>query len=766
MKARPAEDLSSASLLDLFRSEAEAQVANLTAGLLELERGGPDSRLVLEKLMRAAHSMKGAARIVNHDPAVGIAHAMEDCFVAAQKSRIRIGRQETDILLKGVDALTTVCKKKVSSAEEWTALRHEAADFIKALRGLHHGLSLSGNGAGIATLSSPSPILQPPAGSLAEAALASTRPQIPGIAEDSDRVVRLTAENLNRLLGLAGESLVESRWLRPFSDSLQRVKRQHVELTEKLDGVRRLLVKENLSDAARSQVNELAADLEACKQGLSSRTEELDVFDRRSAQLSHRLYLEVLRTRMRPFSEGVRRFPRMVRDLAHALGKEIRLEISGESTQVDRDILERLETPLAHLIRNAVDHGCETADLRRAMGKSPEGIIRLEARHSAGMLMVTVADDGPGVDCGQLRRMLREKNAASALAVETFSDTELLEFLFLPGFSMKEKVTEISGRGVGLDVVQNMVKSVRGSIRMTAGPGQGFRIQLQLPLTLSVLRALLVEVCGEAYALPLTQISRTARVPAAEVEFNEGRAHVTINGQAVALLPAHQVLDCGHPRHQPEELSIVLIGERNARYGLIVDRFLGERELVVQALDRRLGKVRDISAAALMEDGSPVLIVDVEDVVESIERLISSGALSRMQHETPGTKRRKSKRILAVDDSVTMRELEQKLLDSHGYLTDVAVDGVDGWNAVQNKSYDLVITDVDMPRMDGIELAALIKKDPGLKSVPVMIISYKDHQGDRQRGLDAGAERYFSKGEFDDEAMIRAVEELIGGPEA
>ena len=208
---------------------------------------------------------------------------------------------------------------------------------------------------------------------------------------------------------------------------------------------------------------------------------ELDAFDRRSAHLSHRLYLEVLRTRMRPFSDGVRRFPRMVRDLARSLGKEVRLEITGENTPVDRDILDRLETPLAHLLRNAVDHGCESGEERARCGKPPEASIRLDARHTAGTLLVTIADDGAGIQPERLRDAIVQKRLATPAVAQKLADSELLQFLFLPGFTLKDNITEISGRGVGLDVVQNMVKSVRGAVRIINQPGRGLRFQLQLP---------------------------------------------------------------------------------------------------------------------------------------------------------------------------------------------------------------------------------------------------------------------------------------------
>jgi two-component system sensor histidine kinase and response regulator WspE len=323
-------------------------------------------------------------------------------------------------------------------------------------------------------------------------------------------------------------------------------------------------------------------------------------------------------------------------------------------------------------------------------------------------------------------------------------------------------VTEISGRGVGLDVVQTMVKSVRGNVRMTVYPGQGMRFQLHLPLTLSVLRTLLVEVAGEPYAIPLSQISRTLKLPAAKIAAVEGRNYFTLDDQQIGLVAAHQILERGEQAGFNGEFSVVVLGERASRHGLIVNRFLGERELVVQALDTRLGKVKNISAGALMEDGSPVLILDVDDVLQSVERLVADGRPAPVKEET--VRSRPRKRILIVDDSLTVRELQRKLLIRNGYVAEMAVDGMDGWNAVRTGNYDLVITDVDMPRMDGIELAALIKNNPNLKSIPVMIVSYKDREEDRLRGLEAGADYYLTKGSFQNETLLRSVMDLIGEP--
>jgi two-component system sensor histidine kinase and response regulator WspE len=344
------------------------------------------------------------------------------------------------------------------------------------------------------------------------------------------------------------------------------------------------------------------------------------------------------------------------------------------------------------------------------------------------------------------------------------TDDELLEFLFLPGFTMKKTVTEISGRGVGLDIVQNLAKSVRGNVRVSAQAGRGTRFQLQLPLTLSVVRTLLVEIGGEPYALPLTQIANALKLPHEKIEALEGRHHFSHRDRKIGLLSAHQILDCNGPKPPGDDLPVVVLGERGVFYGLVVDRFLGERELVVQPLDPRLGKVKDISAAALMEDGSPVLIVDVDDMVRSIEKLVSGGTLAGVRRDALETTARKKKRVLAIDDSLTVRELERKLLASRGYHADVAVDGMDGWNAVRTGNYDLVVTDVDMPRMDGIELVRRMRDDARLRAIPVMIVSYKESEEDRARGLEAGANAYLTKSSFHDETLVREVQDLIGEP--
>ena len=752
-------DLSQMSMLDLFRLEAESQSQVLTTGLLILESNATASDQ-LEACMRAAHSLKGAARIVGINAGIDVAHAMEDCFVAAQRGEITLRKAHIDLLLRGGDLLTHIANTPEAEINQWTGENPaEVSTFLTELKTvLENNEAEPADNAGTVL-----------AAAVADSLANSVEPRTVVTdgresAESAERVLRVTAENLNRLLGLTGESLVESRWLKPFSASLLRLKRLYVGTGKALDEVR-----ESLSGLVLDERSEVAlADLQhrilESQQILSERLVDLGMFDSRSTNLAQRLYHEALACRMRPFADGVRAFPRMVRDLSHSLGKQVRLEIIGETTQVDRDILEKLDAPLGHLLRNAIDHGIGFADERLAAGKPAEGVITLEARHSAGMLQIIVSDDGRGIDLDRLRQAVIDRKHTDAETANKLSEAELLAFLFLPGFTMRDTVTEVSGRGVGLDVVLNMVKQVRGTVRILSQPGLGTRFVLQLPLTLSVVRTLLAEIDGEPYAFPLAYIVRTLMLPREQIELLEGRQHFNMDGQSVGLVNAHQLLGGGEPKLKGDELPVIVVADGGNTYGLVVDRFLGERALVVQPLDARLGKVKDIAAGALMEDGSPVLIVDIEDIVRSVEKLVLTGHLSQVQRSV--TTDRKRKRVLVVDDSLTVRELERKLLDHVGYAVEVAVDGMDGWNAARTGHFDLMITDIDMPRMDGIELVTLIKKDPNLKRLPVMIVSYKDREEDRRRGLEAGADYYLTKGSFHDETLLQAVVDMIGEAEA
>ena len=592
------DDLSGFSMMDLFRMEAEERLAVLSQGLVALEGTGATAE-VIEPLMRAAHSLKGAARIVGLGAAVRVAHAMEDCLVAAQKGQIRLEPAHIDALLVGVDLLVQVSKVSEGEQESWQSSHGDEVEKLVA------NLAAIQAGQAFGTTATPSPAIalpipespiiaqaqaQPlPEPSPAIAAQASPPPQAsapgpgPAAAEPADRVVRVTAESLTRLMGLAGESLVQTRRFRPFVDSLLLLKSRQTGLLETLQRLEDRLSSagESLPAAERELLSTARGQAARCLEGLGETLETIEEFARGSEDLSGRLHHEVLASRMRPLADGVRGFPRLVRDVSRQLGKQVKFEVVGETTGVDRDILDGLEAPLNHLIRNALDHGLEMPEERRAAGKNPAGTIRLEARHRAGMLQIILGDDGRGIDLDRLRVKVVEKGLTTAPVVSRLSEAELLDFLFLPGFSTKDKVTEISGRGVGLDVVQSMVQAVRGSVRVSSQLGKGTRFILQLPLTVSVIRALLAEIAGEPFAFPLNRIDRILMLDRHDIRDLEGKPHMLLDDQPVGLVEAAQVLELPAAPRENSRLAVVVASDRSHRFGVVVDRFLGERDLRV-----------------------------------------------------------------------------------------------------------------------------------------------------------------------------------------
>ncbi|MBN3925953.1 hybrid sensor histidine kinase/response regulator [Nostoc sp. NMS4] len=745
-------DVSNLSLLDLFNMEVKTQVVVLNDCLLALETK-PDPQPELEALMRAAHCIKGAARIVQINPVVNLAHVMEDCFVAAQEGKVTLTADRIDVLLQGVDMLLHI-------AEAFTA--NPNLQLLEDV-GIQSLVSAIAN---ILTPETTSTEIHPLVTTAQlednqQTTLISPSP-LEELGITQNRAVRMSTENLNRLMGLAGESLVEANLLEPFANSLLKLRKNQGELSNLLEKLQDLLGNYHLDRQIKETLSATHQKANECYQMMSDRQNELEVFSQRSANLAHRLYQEVIATRMCSFADGGQGFPRMVRDLARQLGKRVKLEIFGKSTLVDRDILERLEAPLTHILRNAIDHGIETPQERQAAGKPEEGIIRIEVTHRAGMLFITVADDGRGIDIEFLRQVVISKQLTNPEMAAQLTEVELMEFLFLPGFSTAQTVTEISGRGVGLDIAHSTVRQVGGTLRAISALGRGMTFYLQLPLTLSVIRTLLVEIAGEPYAFGLTRIEQVLILSRSKIAVSENRPFFLMKNQPVELILASQVLELPSPTVNIESLSVIVISDRLNRYGLVVDRFLGECSLVVRPLDPRLGKVPNISAAALMDDGSPVLIVDVEDLVRSIAKVFSSGQLSQVNQSAHQAVSKTYKRVLVVDDSITVREMERKLLENNGYKAEVAVNGIDGWNAIRSGDYDLVVTDIDMPRMNGFELTSQIKTHAKLKQIPVIIVSYKDREEDRLQGLEAGADYYLTKSSFHDDTLLNAVIDLIG----
>jgi two-component system sensor histidine kinase and response regulator WspE len=569
--------------------------------------------------------------------------------------------------------------------------------------------------------------------------------------------VRVTAEKLDRLLQLAGETMLESQRLGALRDEALELKRGLAALEDELDRLRGDVRRAGLDPSLLARSRAL---VDRSRQGLTEHLLSVEGAIRRGEETSTELYHEVLSSRMRPFADVTGALPRTVRDLARTLAKEARLEIVGEQVPVDRDVLARLEAPLNHMLRNALDHGVETPDERRAKGKNPQATLRVEARHHAGMLRIRVSDDGRGIDLDALRERIVRRSLATSEMARAMERQELLEFLFLPGFSTAKQVTEISGRGVGLDVVQSTAREIGGTARIDTELGRGTVFELELPITLSVIRALLVDVAGETLAFPLARIERVVQVAAADMRAVEGRSQFMLEGSSIGVVDATAVLELGASGAGGARHTIVILGSGDERYGFAVDGLAGEEDLVVRALDERLGKVPHLSAAAVRESGEPVLIVDTEDVLQSVRAQLGEGSL-RGARRALEQQSDKSLRALVVDDSATVREVERQLLVRMGFEVETAVDGVDGWNTLRAGRFDLVVSDIDMPRMNGIEFVRTLRADARFGAVPVIVVSYKDREEDRLAGMHAGATAYLTKGAFQDSTFADTVRELV-----
>jgi two-component system sensor histidine kinase and response regulator WspE len=817
-------DLSGFSMFDLFRAEAESHAQALSDGLLELE-SQPDRAANVDPLMRAAHSIKGAARIVNLDPLVQLAHAMEDCFVAVGQGAETLTSERVDQLLRGVDLFQAISQLSEKELPDWLDA-HQATcrDLAAAVREPIAAASVAPEnvpGSAPATQSppaaahenaageppsptgSPTPSaaapIQPeraqpetaqpetaeaeraqPEPDAAEQAVAAapadsdagdsepsaaeslpTRATVAQIARElaaEDRAVPVSAANLNRILRLASESMIESRRLQAVDGSLSQLREFSREIFKLLDAA-----DPGSPDALPRDTKSIQRLQQCWEESLQTHAQALETALWQSERTSTALYHEVLGSRMRPFTEGTVAFPRMVRDLSRKLGKRISFQVQGGAVAVDRDILRQLEAPLNHLLRNCVDHGVESPEERRQSGKPDSGQVVLSARHHAGMLTVEVRDDGRGIDPETLRRKVVERQLAAADLAADLSDDELFEFLFLPGFSTAGTVTEVSGRGVGLDVVQSMVQEVSGSIRVASKPGAGTKFTLRLPVTLSVLRAALAEIAGDLYAFPLSRLKRILRVDREACRTVQGRQQLLLDGQPIGLISAAEILGMNHSAAIDGEISVIVLGEDERQFGLVVDQFVDEQDLVVRQLDPRLGRIPHISSAAITEAGDPLLIVDVDDLIRSMHQRLAEGHLHGIRALRPAEERR-PRRILVVDDSLTVREVERQLLESHGYAVDVAVDGRDGWNALSTGDYRMLVTDIDMPRMNGIELIRAVRGDRRLAELPVIVVSYKDREEDRLLGLEAGANAYLTKGSFHDDSFIGTVTDLMEDP--
>ncbi|RVU40576.1 hybrid sensor histidine kinase/response regulator [Rheinheimera riviphila] len=753
------DQLQNASLLELFLLEAQSQTQALDLGLIQLLQQ-PEDKQQLEACMRAAHSLKGAARLVGVHQAVDLAHVMEELLVEAMRGQRQLLPLHIQLLMQASAMLLAIANGQPVP---------ELAELVAAIaRQYAVGQPLLSTAATASTASKApaAEMASPPQPQPASAALPPTpvaAPPLPHSDKEStehrNHTLRVNAERLDLLLDLASRALVVSKNSQKFSTDLIRVKKTQLHGRKLLESLREMLMEYQLPDHVFHNLTELTKVLQTTQNQIQHSIQQYEHMSWDAMLLNQQMYDTALSCRMRPFADLLTGKARLVYELATQLDKQVQFLVEGHHTAVDRNILERLEAPLVHLLRNAVDHGIESTAQRLQAGKPAPATLQLTARHAAGFLQIELSDDGNGIDLENIKNRILAKQLSTAEAVRTMDEQELLAFLFLPDFSLARQVSALSGRGVGLDVVQHEITQLGGQIALKNRPGQGCTFQLKLPVTVSVVRCVIFEVGTEMYAMPLHRIEQMLRLPKEQLVIVEGRPHFWWNGDAISILLLSQLLGLKEGQPDPLGMGVMLFQDRDQKIALSIERFIGEQSLVVLPMDSRLGHLSAVAAGAILSDGTPVLILDTDDLLTTAHTLLKQGQIG---HLTDHSSAVAVKKVLVVDDSLTVRELERKLLTGKGYQVTVAVDGLEGWSMLRSGAFDLLVTDIDMPRMNGIELVKLVRADARLYNLPVIIVSYKDRAEDQQLGLDAGADYYLAKSSFHDESLYEAVHRLIG----
>lgn len=476
---------------------------------------------------------------------------------------------------------------------------------------------------------------------------------------------------------------------------------------------------------------------------------------------------EIKRVRMLPLNTITGTFARMVRDLAQSYGKQAVLEISGGDVELDKRVLEQIKDPLIHLLRNAVDHGIESPEKRLALGKPASGTITLSVEHSGKDVTISVADDGAGMDIEAIRKAALRRNIPNAA---TFSEAELVELIYHTGFSATPIITDVSGRGVGMDVVRLNIENLHGQINLEWAPNQGSRFILTIPTSLTSSRGLLVRVSEQTLAIPLNAIERILQVHPSEVSSVGG--HDTLRYEGKPLMLAHLGDVLGLPRSNgrystDQRIPVVILSAVERRMAFVVDDLISEQEVVIKGLGRQLARVGGIAGASVMGNGEVTLILQVSDVIKLAQRISSRSVLeaAQMAETAIVTPTRAQPRILVVDDSITTRTLEKNILEAAGYDVKLANDGLEAINLVlgtdQSELPDLIISDIAMPRLDGFDLTQRLKTEERTNHVPVILVTSLDSPEDKARGIEVGADAYIVKSSFDQTNLLETIEQLI-----
>jgi len=762
--------------LQTFRAEAEERLKNLTEGFVALEEA-PGNEDVIKSLFREAHTLKGSAGMMGLVAIKELAHKTEDILTSVQSGQVELNQEITTLLLESLDRIFVL----LPSPDEPSRPEPDISDLLDRLG------SVVGKTTPVEITKAASE--QPASADVTDVPIAppedNSDPQVSetGAADSSkttlpensskdtpvftekktDPTIRVNIERLDKLLNLMGEILVNQIDTEGQVKELSTIQSK----TREMRSIFSSLVEQADQLKAGAGPDDLASFSEQLNQAL---TEATGVADRLESTASHlqentasrRLALDelqdrTLHVRMLPLGTILGLYTRVVRDASSSGAKKVRLVIEGEETELDKRILEQISDPLMHIIRNCVDHGIEIPSVRTAEGKPEQGTVRITASQRGDRVDIEIEDDGAGIDPDRLREIARRKGILSES--DELTDEEAMDLIFRPGFSTAEIITDISGRGVGLDVVKNNIEKLEGSVSLESIPGSGTRFTVSLPVTLAVISGLLVESNNAKFVIPLGSVKEMVALKDEDIQTIGNHKGFLIRDNAIPLLDLLDFLGGGTTEHGKEKTNVVIVGSDRHMVGLHVQRLIGEQEVVIKPLDRFLERRHSVAGVTVLGNGEVVVVLNVNELVHSVREggKIQGKQDPRAQEITNEQK----KSVLVVEDSLVVRELQRNILEAAGYEVRTAVDGEDALTRLSQESVDCVVTDVEMPRMNGFDLTSKIKKTEDLTVIPVIIVTSRSSDKDRKKGIEVGADAYVVKGTFDQQKLIDTIERLV-----
>ena len=725
------------SLMSTFVEEVADHVRSFNHELLALESGQGDPASLLQSLFRTAHNLKGAARAVDVGLIESACHGLEDILARARDGERPLDANAIKVLFATADAIE----------DAGTRLKDKQSLASSPLAALAFRPAPTPHGGGAVPATAPPPRTPP-----VPAPLSTAPPSAPAMLDRREGdTLRVSANKLDTVLARSGELLLAVRQTERRRDEWATLEEAVLGLASDFRRLQTLL-SPDVATETRTAIQQVGADIDKLQDGLERAVADAGTGGRGLVRTAGELDAGVRSLRMVPFAEAGDGLERIVRDMALAAGKEVEFKLVGHEVELDRAVAERLKDPLLHLVRNAVDHGIETPPERAAAGKPPAGTITVSAALKGAQVEIAVTDDGRGLD----RARIREEARAKGLPVSA-EDRDLLALVFHPGLSTARALTAVSGRGVGLDVVKSQVNALHGTVGLESIAGAGTTFALTVPLTVTLIRALLVESAGRMFALATTQVIGLRRLMATEVRNVGGREMLAAPQGLLPLVSLAAALGLPAPRRDRGQGGfVVLVEAGTSRVAFVVDELCAEQDLVVTGLGRRLRRVPNVAGCALMEDGGIALILSAAELAESALQAGTGRPL--IAAAAPEVARR---RVLVADDSVTTRTLEKTILEEAGYEVLLAADGHQAWRILQKETIDLLVADVEMPGMDGLTLTETLRHSSTLRRIPVVLVTSLSSDKDRARGMEAGADAYIVKSGFDRGGLLEVVGQLL-----